>query len=179
MSEEFDRKAAVLAELATLEGNPGDVLGLANARWTATGIEGDGSWQDLAESLLAEVQTRYKDEEVDPRSPHDVASKVADVVVGTPNLKTLVAWFGVLDEILSLKASGDGSADEETFSAIPGTTVREVITGGMVTVLTVAATNLITYLEEVADAAEEKWNEAHAEPEPEPGAGEKHPADWV
>jgi hypothetical protein len=177
---EFDRVAAVVAELDTLEGKPGDVLALANVQWTATPIaeENDGSWLKLGERLADEVRYVYTTEgELDPRSPLDAASKVADAVVGTPNVQTLCAWFCVLDEVLELKASEDGGADDETFAAPPGTTIREVVTGGMVTVLTAAAGRLITYLEEIADAGEDKWNEAHAEPEP--GAGEKNPDDWV
>jgi len=184
MTEEFDRVGAMVAELDSLEDRPGDVLALADVKWTGTPLAeaNEGSWQKLGESLADAVRYVYTTEgEMDPRSPTDAASKVADAVVGVPNVQTLCAWFCVLDEVLELKASGDGSADGATFEATPGTTIREVVLAGMSTVLTTAAGNLITYLEEIADAEEEKWEEAHAkpEPEPEPGAGEKHPDDWV
>jgi hypothetical protein len=175
VAEEFDRDAAAVAELERLTPDPGMVLQAAEVRWTATGVEGDGGWEKLADMLAQGVLDIYKNGEVDPRSPESGAGEVAGAIVSTPNDLVLGQWFGVLDDVWTLRMSADGDAGDDTFTAAPGVKLRDVIAGGVETVLSVAAARLIAYVEDVVDAKESAWDDArsgHDDGDDEPGSAD-------
>lgn len=176
---EFDRNAAAVAELERLMKDPQEVFQVAEVAWTYTPVTGDGRWERLADLLAQGVADEYKLGKVDPRYPTDRASEAADSVVTGPNYRTRLEWLLVLDNVATLAWSDGGPADGDTFTVSPGQKLRDVITDGITGVLTQGAAALFRHTESVVDDLESTWEEAHAEPEPEPGAGEKHPADWV